>query len=305
MKQSPRPSRRKFLKDLGYISIGFSLFGSCLGKEDPILASREEYKGSLPGSMGHAKNVNAWLEVLEDGTIRVLSGKVELGQGIRIAIRQVAAEELDMDLDRVEVQLAETGVTPNEGYTGGSTSIQNSAMSVRYAAAAARMELLKLASEKLDTTVDDLWLYNGIVNAKTSNRSITFAAILEGVQIDKEVTTPIQIKNKKEHRYVGKAVPRMDIENMVHGKAIYIQDLRFPGMVHARVVRPPGYESKLVHIDTSGLMVAVSGLLKTVINGSFVGVITQREYQAVKAERYLKKHSEWTVSSPFPNAENL
>ncbi|MCJ7467211.1 MAG: molybdopterin-dependent oxidoreductase [Maribacter sp.] len=305
MIESPSQSRRKFLKDLGYISIGFSLFSSCLGEEDPIMAARVDYEGGLPGSMRQAKTVNAWLEVLEDGNIRVLSGKVELGQGIGMAIRQVAAEELDMDLDRVEVKLAETGVTPNEGYTGASASIQNSAMSVRYAAATARRELLKLASEKLNTTVDDLWLYNGIVKAKTGNKSLTFAAILEGVQIEKEVTTPIQIKNKKEHRYVGKAVPRMDIEKMVRAEATYIQDLRFPGMVHARVLRPPGYGSKLLHIDENGVKEQVAGLLKMIVDGSFVGVIAQREYQAVKAERYLKDHSEWSASLPFPASEDL
>ena len=149
MIKTPSPSRRRFIKDLGYISIGFSLFSSCLSEEDQMIAERIAYNGSLPRSMRREKNVNGWLQVLEDGRIRVLSGKVELGQGISIAIRQVAAEELDMDLDKVEVHLAETGVTPNEGYTGASASIQNSAMSVRYAAATARMELLELASKKL------------------------------------------------------------------------------------------------------------------------------------------------------------
>jgi CO/xanthine dehydrogenase Mo-binding subunit len=269
------------------------------------MAARVDYKGGLPGSMRQAKTVNAWLEVLEDGNIRVLSGKVELGQGIRIAIRQVAAEELDMDLDRVEVKLAETGVTPNEGYTGASASIQNSAMSVRYAAATARWELLRLASEKLNTPLNDLWLYNGIVKSKTSSKSLTFSDILEGVQIEKEITTPIQIKNKKEHRYVGKAIPREDIEKMVRGESTYIQDLRFPGMVHARVVRPPGYGSKLLHIDETGAKEQEAGLLKMVVNGSFVGIITQREYQAVKLERYLKNHSQWTSSLTFPESEDL
>ncbi len=121
----PLTTRRKFIKDLGYISVGFTLFGACSGVEDPIMAARLDYDGKLPGSMGRAKTVNAWLEILEDGNIRVLSGKVELGQGIRTAIQQVAAEELDMDLEKVLVHLAETGRTPNEGYTGASASIQN------------------------------------------------------------------------------------------------------------------------------------------------------------------------------------
>ncbi len=305
MNATELPSRRKFLRDLGYISIGFSFLGACQGPEDPIMASRVDFVDGLPSSMGKAKTVNAWLEIREDGTIRILSGKVELGQGIRTAIRQVAAEELDMDLDRVEVTLAETGVTPNEGYTGASASIQNSAMSVRYAAATARTELLKLASKKLNTPIDDLWLYNGIVKAKTDSKYLTFGAILEGVQLEMEVTTPIQIKNKKEHRYVGKAIPRMDIERMVRGEAIYLQDMRFPGMVHARVVRPPGYGSKLLKFDASGVKSEVVGLHKIIVKGSFLGVITQREYQAVKAQRYLNEHSEWTAPLALPESEDL
>jgi CO/xanthine dehydrogenase Mo-binding subunit len=301
----PLQSRRKFIKNMGYISIGFSLFGACIGEEDPSIASRVTYNGKLPGSIGRAKTVNAWLEILEDGSIRVLSGKVELGQGIRTAIQQVAAEELDMDLDKVQVHLAETGLTPNEGYTGASASIQNSAMSVRYAAATARQELLKLASKKLNTPVDDLLLFNGIVKSKQDNKSLTFAAILDGEQIEKEVNIPVPIKNKTEHRYVGKVIPRADIAEMVRGKAGYIQDLRFPDMVHARVLRPKGYESKLITLDETGLKSEVPGIIKTVVKGSFVGIIAEREHQAIKAELYLKKHSEWTTSSPFPELENL
>ena len=301
----PLTTRRKFIKDLGYISVGFTLFGACSGVEDPIMAARLDYDGKLPGSMGRAKTVNAWLEILEDGTIRVLSGKVELGQGIRTAIQQVAAEELDMDLEKVQVHLAETGVTPNEGYTGASASIQNSAMSVRYAAATARQELLLLASKKLNTAVDNLLLYNGLVKSKQNKESLTFAEILDGEQIEKEVILPIPIKDNREHRFVGKAIPRPDIEEMVRGQATYIQDLRFPGMVHARVARPPGYTSQLISLDDTGLKSEVSGIIKTVRKGSFVGVITEREYQAVKAEKYLKDHSIWTAPIPFPKSENL
>ena len=301
----PQRTRRKFLKDLGYISVGFSLLGACSGVEDPIMAERIAFDGPLPGSMGRAKNVNAWLEILEDGSIRVLSGKVELGQGIRTAIQQMAAEELDMDLEMVQVHLAETGITPNEGYTGASASIQNSAMSVRYAAATARQELLGLASTKLNTPINDLLLYNGKVKSKQSKESLTFAELLEGVQIEREVILPVPIKDFKEHRYVGKAIPRTDILDMVNGKAVYIQDLRFPGMVHARVVRPPGYSSQLISLDESGLRKEVSGVIKTVIKGSFVGVITEREYQAIKAEQYLKNHSAWTATAPFPQSKNL
>ncbi|TXE10235.1 xanthine dehydrogenase family protein molybdopterin-binding subunit [Algoriphagus aquimarinus] len=300
-----KTSRRKFLRDIGYISVGFPLLSSCFGEQDPVVAARVNYEGDLPGSMRNASKVNAWLHVLEDGRVMVFSGKVELGQGIRTAIRQVAAEELDLELDQVEVHLAETGVTPDEGYTAGSSSVPNSAMSVRYAAATARQKLLELASAKLNIAEEDLILYNGKVKSKKSNQSLNFAEILEGAQIDMEVTKPVPLKIKSGYRYVGKAIPRKDIEKMVRGEEVYIQDLRFPGMVHARVLRPAGYQSKLVKVDDSGLSTAISGIIKTVVNGSFVGVITDREYQAVKAEAYLRKHSEWTPSPSFPKQETL
>ncbi len=245
-------SRRKFLQHVGYISVSFSLF-DCIGKADPAMASRVDYLGNLPGVMKQANKVNSWLEVLGDGRVRVLSGKVELGQGIRVAIQMVAAEELDMDLEKVEVHLAETGVTPNEGYTSGSASIKNSAMSVRYAAATARRELLKLASTKLNVPMESLTLFNGIIRSTVNKKSVTFQELLKGAQIETAVTTPVRIKSKDDHKYVGKAIPREDIKKMVLGNQIYIQDLRFPGMVHARVLRPPSYRSELVSLDDAAI----------------------------------------------------
>ncbi len=298
-------SRRKFLQNVGYISVSFSLFGGCIGKADPAMASRVDYLGNLPGVMKQANKVNSWLEVLGDGRVRVLSGKVELGQGIQVAIQMVAAEELDMDLEKVEVHLAETGVTPNEGYTSGSASIKNSAMSVRYAAATARGELLRLASTKLNVPMESLTLFNGVIRSTANKKSVTFQELLKGAQIETEVTTPVRIKSKDDHRYVGKAIPREDIKKMVLGNQIYIQDLRFPGMVHARVLRPPSYRSELVSLDDSQLKNAVPGIIKKVVNGNFIAVIAEREYQAVKAERYLKMHSKWIIPEVFPEMEKL
>lgn len=305
MIELPKTSRRKFLQNIGYISIGFPLLGMHFGEQDPIIADRVNYQGKLPGSIGGASKVNAWLQVLEDGRVMVYSGKVELGQGIRMAICQVAAEELDLELDQVEVHLAETGLTPDEGYTAGSGSVPNSAMSVRYAAATARQKLLEMASIKLKVPVEDLIFYNGMVKTKKGNQSLNFAEILEGAQIEMEVTVPVPVKVKLGYRYVGKPIPRKDIEKMVRAEELYIQDLRFPGMLHARVLRPRGYHSKLVSLDESGLSTEVSGVIKTVINGSFIGVLTEREYQAVKAERYLRANSEWTLGTTFPDQQNI
>ncbi len=299
------PSRRRFLKHTGYISVGFTILGACVGNEEWVMAPRVEYTGDLPGSMRRTKQVNAWLHLHEDGRVSVFSGKVELGQGIRSAIRQVAAEELDVSLDLVEVHLAETGITPDEGYTAGSNSVPNSAMSVRYAAATARQKLIELAGKKLGVPVDNMLFVDGKVKSRDGGPILTWSEVLEGAQVETEVTIPVAIKKPTNRKYVGKAVPRQDIEMMVTGRHTYVQDLRFPGMVHARILRPPNYQAQLIRIDESGLTGKVSGIIKTVVNGNFIGVITEREYQAVKAEKYLRQNTEWSLSSPFPQEADL
>ncbi|MBN3583456.1 xanthine dehydrogenase family protein molybdopterin-binding subunit [Algoriphagus aestuarii] len=305
MIELPNTSRRKFLRNIGYLSVGFPLISSCFAEQEQKIAERKNFYGDLPGSIRNANAVNAWLQVLEDGRVLIFSGKVELGQGIRMAICQVAAEELDLELDQVEVHLAETGVTPDEGYTAGSGSVPNSAMSVRYAAATARQKLLELASEKLNTTIENLIFYHGTVKTKSGSQSLNFAEILNGAQIDMEVKKPIPVKVSSDYQYVGKAIPRKDIPKMVRGESVYIQDLRFPGMLHARVLRPPSYQAKLIDIDFSNLGTSVAGILKTHVNGSFVGVIAEREYQAVKAVNFLKRVAKWEETTALPNEAAL
>jgi len=147
-------SRRRFLKNAGAITIGFSLTTGCQLSGNEILSD----DNSLPSSLAAQPQINAWLQVLEDGRILIFTGKMELGQGIRIAIAQVAAEELNTIPDMVEVHLAETDITPDEGYTAGSRSIESSAMSVRYASATAGEILIDRASEKLNVDRENLYL---------------------------------------------------------------------------------------------------------------------------------------------------
>ena len=241
---NPQFSRRKFINSLGCLTIGFSLIRPAWAG-----AANSLVEDTLPGSLRREPRLDAWLEVLADGRIRILTGKMELGQGIRTAIAQVAAEELDLDLDQVEVHLAETGRTPNEGYTAGSGSMENSAMSVRYAAAYARQKLLELAAQRWKTMPEQLTMANGKISRKGNKQTLTFAQLLDGTQLNDEVKLPIQLKSPDTYRYVGKAIPRTDIEDMVRAKPVYVQDMRLPGMVHARVVRPPAYRAQLQSFD--------------------------------------------------------
>src|SRR4030095_14608581 len=294
-----RTSRRKFIQMTGCLAIGFSLGGFSYVYPSPFVQD-------LPESLKKNPNINAWLEVLANGNVRIFTGKVELGQGIRTAIGQVAAEELDLAMENVEVVIAETGRTPNEGYTVGSGSIEQGAMAVRYASAAARKKLLELAALKLNAPVEQLSIDNGKVGLKTGNHKLTFAELLEGKQITDEVHLPVNLKPKENYRLVGKAIPRADIGRMVRGEQVYVQDLRFPGMVHARVVRPAAYDAKLLKFDEQYVQKDMEGLLKIVKNGSFLGVIAEDEYQAIQGQKLMRSGATWSASSPLPaNDEKL
>jgi nicotinate dehydrogenase subunit B len=295
---NPQQSRRKFINSLGCLTIGFSLTRPVWAE-----ASHALLEDTLPGSLRRTPRVDAWLEILADGRVRVLLGKMELGQGVRTAIAMVAADELDLNLDQVEVHLAETGRTPNEGYTAGSGSMENSAMSVRYAAAFARQKLLELAAKRWNKTPESLTMANGKINPKEGREAFTFAQLLNGTQIQDEVKLPVKLKPAAEYRYIGKAIPRTDIERMVRGEAVYVQDLRLPGMVHARVVRPPAYDAKLESFEEGSFM--APGLLKVVRNGSFLAVVANEEFQAMQAQEKARTHARWAKVPTLPAGSDL
>jgi nicotinate dehydrogenase subunit B len=291
-------NRRNFLKNTGCLAIGFSLQRSFIDLPSPMFQE-------LPESIKRHPNINAWLEVLANGQVRIFTGKLELGQGIGTAIAQVAAEELDLDMNKVEVVLADTLRTPNEGYTVGSGSIEQSAMAVRFAAAAARHKLLELASQQLGVPAAQLTMQNGTISAATGNSSITFNQLLNGKQITDKVQAPVTLKPKESYKLVGKSIPRSDISRMARGEQYYIQDLRFPGMVHACIVRPPAYDARLQALDEKALQKNIPGILKTVVNGSFVGIIVQEEYQAVKAQRWVQQNSKWSAGAKLPAGSDM
>jgi CO/xanthine dehydrogenase Mo-binding subunit len=291
-------SRRTFIKTTGSLTIGFCLggerFSSLAGAPAPSLSGAPI--PPLPSQNEYA-TIDAWLEVLADGRIRVFTGKIELGQGISTAVAQVAAEELNMEMSQVEVTMAETGRTPNEGYTAGSNSIESSAMSIRRAAAAAREQLLELAGKKLNIPPTELQIQKGKISTKDSSHTATFADLLEGRQLTGEVPAQVKLKPKEAYTLVGKAIPRDDVDRIVKGDPVYVHDLRFPGMVHARVVRPPVYGAHLLHGEE------VPGILKTVINGSFIGVIATSEYQAIQAQTLARSTAKWSNGPALPKVD--
>ena len=288
------PSRRHFIKTTGSLTIGFCLTGFATAK---MRASSEDH---LPGDLADNPHINAWLQVLEDNRIRVLTGKLELGQGIRTAVAQVAAEELNMDMNQVEVLVAETDETPDEGYTAGSNSIEASAIAIRYAAAAAHKILLDEAGKKLAIPATRLTLEKGIITGP-QNQTITIAALLAGRQLTGEVHMPIELKPNNQHRLIGKPIPRPDNELICYGHPYHLQDLHFPGMVYGAVIRPPSYGAKLTAIDEDAVKAANKDIQTIIRNGSFLAVITTNQYQAFKAQKLLRDHTRWEDAKPLPN----
>ncbi|SDM42242.1 xanthine dehydrogenase family protein molybdopterin-binding subunit [Kriegella aquimaris] len=294
-----KATRRNFIKQIGYVSIGFSMVGTvglANGGFMPI-----DKTGSLLGTPDKDQ-INAWLQILENGKVKVLTGKIELGQGIRIAVAQMAAEELNTDLDLIEVNIAETGVTPDEGFTAGSSSIVSSAMAVRNAAASAREIILKIASKKWGMAISQLQLKNGKVLGP--EREMSLYELLDGEQIEKTIAKATEYKGKTIRKYVGRPIPRKDIEAMVRGQEVFVQDLRFPGMVHARVVRPPSYTAKLVTINEAELERSPH-LLKLVRKGSFLGVLAEDEYQAIRLMEKAKQLAKWNAPERLPGNINV
>ncbi|RZM00172.1 MAG: xanthine dehydrogenase family protein molybdopterin-binding subunit, partial [Pedobacter sp.] len=227
-------NRRSFIKAAGSLTVLFSLeftglLASGFAINDP----------ELPDVLKRNPGVSAWLEILSNGSVRVFTGKVELGQGLCGAIAQATAEELDIKVSQIEVVIADTRRTPNEGFTGGSFSTENSVLSIRYAAAAARRELIDLAAAVLNVPAIDLKIEDGKISAVSGGRSLSFFALLEGRRLRSEVRLPLQLKPKEQYRISGKSVHREDFKQMIVGAEMYIQDVRFPGMVHARTVSPP------------------------------------------------------------------
>src|SRR3954451_5152344 len=295
-------NRRDFAKGLGGIVLAFTL--------DPALAQQQQQpqpqpqrQQPLPGSLNGNRMLDAWIRINADGTATVFTGKVELGQGIVTALDQIAAEELDLPLARATMIQGDTGRTPNEGVTSGSQSIENSGTALRLAAAEVVQIMRELAAPRLDAHAGELTVRDGVLHA-VNGKSITYAELAATLDLKREATASARPKPAGTHKIVGQSVPRFDIPGKVTGKAMYVQDVRLPGMVHGRVVRPPQYGATLASLDDSKAK-AIPGVIAVVRDGSFLGVVAEREDQAVKARAALAEGAKWTPGPELPDPANL
>ena len=272
-----------------------------------VLAQGVDAAPRLPGSLNTNRELSAWLRVNSDGTVTVFTGKVELGQGIASALSQIAAEELDVTYGRINMVTADTSRTPDEGVTAGSQSIEQSGTAIRFACAEARQILLAAAAEKLGVGADTLSVADGTVSAP-GGKQTTYWAVTTDAMLRREATARPKPKATAEYRLVGQSLGRRDMPQKFTGGAAYLQDLRLPGMLHARVVRPPVPGAELVSVDTAAAR-ALPGVIKVVRDGSFLAVVCEREEQAINARLALRERAVWsqpelpsTLDAPFERA---
>jgi nicotinate dehydrogenase subunit B len=295
-------TRRAVLAGTGSLVVAFALRPAPLLAQEPGSQGPKTDGPKRPGSLDKEPMLDAWIRIDAKGNVTVFTGKAELGQGIKTALIQVAAEELVVRPARITLVTADTARTPNEGYTAGSHSMQDSGTAVRNAAAQVRAILLNLAAEQLGAAPDQLAIEDGVVRG--GGKSVAYGDLVNDqlLHVMAQPTSPL--RDPAKHTVMGQPMQRVDIPAKVTGGAAYVQDLRLPGMVHGRIVRPPSPAATLAALDTAAVE-KMPGVLKVVRDGNFVGVIAKREYQAIVASRALAKAARWDERETLPAQAGL
>ena len=274
------------------------------------LSTQEPQQGSLsvvrPTETGAFET---FIKITSDGSVNAYNGHVDLGTGIRTALGQIVAEELDVSFARVVVVLGDTSVVPNQGATIASETIQITAVPLRKAAAQARQFLIARAAERLELPVEYLSVEDGLIRGK-DNRTVSYGELIAGDIIRLELADDVPVKDISAYSIVGQSVPRIDLPAKATGELVYVHDMRLPGMLHGRVVRPPyaGIDAgpfvgtSLIAVDEASVR-DIPGLVAVVRIGDFIGVVAEREENAIKAAAQLKVS--WKPVPAMPDLGDL
>jgi nicotinate dehydrogenase subunit B len=281
--------RRAFLKASGILAIGFSMSGI------PGRAGAE----TLRAPKSAAKEaIDSWLTISPDNRVTIFCGKVDLGTGARTALAQLAAEELDVSFERIEMVMGDTATTPDQWLTAGNLTIFQGGAELRRAAASARRALVERAAQRLGVPASELIVENGVVRVKANpERALRYGELIgEGLKL--EVDTKIALKQAPDYKVIGKSIPRVDIPAKVTGEFTYIHDIRLPGMLHARVIRPDDHGARIASVDDSAAR-QVGGFVQTVRKGNFLAVVGRNEWAAIKAAGAMRVT--WTAGTGLPD----
>ena len=243
--------------------------------------------------------ISDWISLKEQNRIIVFSGKVELGQNIFHALTVLVADELNVRLNQIEIQPNETGLTPNEGLTAGSMSMSQSGDAIRKAAITLRELLLTNASNEFEVSKKDLQIKNGIIFTVDNSRFISFWDLM----VDKNMNIPIDLSLKSKpfgkQEFIGKRLIQNKIQEIIKGERIFIQDLEFPDMLHARIIRPPQYHSVVKNIDHDFVLELEKRGLFFIQNSNFIAIAGKDEYRVVKASEQFSQKIEWLNQKPL------
>ncbi|HET7803972.1 MAG TPA: molybdopterin cofactor-binding domain-containing protein [Pseudolabrys sp.] len=283
-------SRRDALLGSGALVVSFALADSLTGVQAQTTAK--------PLAL---TEVDSFLAIDKTGKVTVYSGKVDLGTGVTTALRQIVADELDVPLSRIELITGDTMLTPDQGTTWASVTIQVGGMQLRQAAAVARQALLAEAAKKLGT--DNLTVADGVIMAG-GRKKVSYGELIGGksFSIKLDPKQPVKEKSPKDYKIVGKSTPRVDIPDKVTGRFTYMQDFRVPGMLYGRVVRPPAIGAKLEKVDESATK-KIPGVARVVREGNFLGVVATNEWDAIRGADALKVT--WSKSETLPDQAKL
>jgi nicotinate dehydrogenase subunit B len=301
-------SRREFVKDTGGLLIGFSLAeGAVLPQV--LTAAAESAPTPSPNRL------DAWLRIDRDGNVHVFTGKAEIGMGVETGFIQIVAEELDVPFNRVVFVMGDTSTTADQGGVGGSTSIAMGSKPLRNASATARALLVRLAAKNLGASPDELQVREGVVSVKADpSRKISYGELAASGEVDDALKVSGEgfalnveglgkPKDPSSYTVVGQPIPRVDIAPKILGKWQYVTDVRVPGMLHGRVVRPAGVGAKLMGVDDSAAK-KIPGYVQTVTKANFVGVVAENEWAAIRAAKALRIN--WSApQQAFPEQKDL
>src|SRR5512135_2120929 len=279
---SPSLSRRNFLKTSGALIVSFSA-ATLL---DPLALSQ----GPFGTHMSHIDpgKLDSWIAVGADGLVTAYTGKCDFGQGMATVQTQLIAEELRVPLGRVRLIQCDTSITPDEGTTSGSqsTPVNFNTSGLAQAAATAREALLGLASRRLRVPVSRLTIAAGVINAPAGKR-ISYAQLIGGKHFNLKLNPAARRRPPSEWTVLGQSVPSMDISSLATGRFEFVHNVRVPGMLHGRVVRPPAIGSTVISVDEASVR-DLPGVVKVVVRKNFVGVVAEKQWQAEQAANQLK-----------------
>jgi nicotinate dehydrogenase subunit B len=281
-------SRRDLLKAGGAVIVHFAL-GSTLSKRAGAQNAGAE---AALGKPVDTHEVDSFIAIQANGSVTLYTSHVDVGTGLRIAMPQMAAEELGIAVERVTLVEGDTAVTPDHGGTGGSTGIPRGAVDVRQAAATARQAILKLAADRLQQPASELTLTGGQVVPASGGAGVSLGELVGGRRLSLKVDPKAPLKDPLQYAVVGKPLLRPDVPEKCTGRHTYVQDLSVPGMLHGRVIRPAAIGAKLLSVDESSVKALPDVRVVRVEN--FLGVVAPDEWAAIRAARELKANwSDW------------